>query len=79
MLPCGHLGEHVLNRYVECVVCDAGAVPEHVDFEKTEPMPAPHLRPYWSNDPKTCQHPARYTYGQRIWCTSCGKFLRRAP
>lgn len=36
--PCGHMGEVVIGTYVQCLTCDKGTVPEHVDPELTPPM-----------------------------------------
>lgn len=80
MLPCGHLGEHVINRYVECVVCDLGAVPTPIDREETQPMHGLPRTPYWSNDPRTCRHGGgKYVWYGWVWCSPCGTKIRRAP
>lgn len=33
--PCGHPGEHIVGNYVRCDKGCDDAVPEHVDFERT--------------------------------------------
>ena len=78
--PCGHPGEVVIGHYVQCMICDAGAVPERVDPEKTQPMPGFSRHPYWSNDPKTCRHGGgKYAWAGKWICTPCGTVLGVAP
>lgn len=73
--PCGHIGEAIIGRYVNCLYRCHDPLPAAQEPQERPPDELPETLV----DPSICGHLNKYVYftaaGQHVRCMDCGDWL----